>query len=272
MDGTFPGPSRRRGDRGKASSSKCELVATDLVHEDTQRARSATGAAGATGADRGGWGAGVAAMLPLVVGYAPFALAVGAVVAAHGDVVAGWTGSWVVYGGSAQIATLHTLETSGLLLAILAGALVHGRLVVYSASLARDWQGQPRWFRLVAAPLVIDPTWAVVDARDGRHWSLAEQRGFFLGAALTLGVVWSALMAVGVVAGDRIDVRHLAVAVPLCLASMVGPRIRDVDTRVVCGAAAVATMLAGGLPAGARVPVAVVVGCLAGAFTDRGAR
>ncbi len=239
-------------------------MATQLVPA-TRRADVAT-------ADRGGWGAGVAAMLPLVVGYAPFALAVGAAVAAHGDVVAGWAGSWLVYGGSAHIATLHTLETSGLLLAILAGALVHGRLVVYSASLARHWQGQPRWFRLVAAPLVIDPTWAVVDSRDGRSWSPADQRGFFFGAALTLGIAWSTLMAVGVVAGDRIDVRHLAVAVPLCLASLVGPRIRDVDTRVVCGAAAAATVLAGGLPAGARIPVAVVAGCLAGAFADRGAR
>jgi predicted branched-subunit amino acid permease len=271
MDGTFRRPSPLRGDPGKESSAHSGVMATELVPEDTRDTGAATLAAAPT-ADRGGWAGGVAAMLPLVIGYAPFALAVGAAVAAHGDVVAGWAGSWLVYGGSAHIATLHTLETSGLLLAIVAGALVHGRLVVYSASLARHWQGQPRWFHLVAAPLVIDPTWAVVDARDGRTWSLAEQRGFFFGAAFTLGIAWSGLMAVGVVAGDRIDIRHLAVAVPLCLASLVGPRIRDVDTRAACIAAAAATVLASGLPAGARVPAAVVAGCLASTFKERGAR
>jgi predicted branched-subunit amino acid permease len=70
---------------------------------------------------------GVTAMAPFVVGYAPFALTVGAVVAGHGDRIAGWTGSWLIYGGSAHLSTLRTLDRSGLLLAILAGALVNAR-------------------------------------------------------------------------------------------------------------------------------------------------
>ena len=56
---------------------------------------------------------GVTAMAPFVVGYAPFALAVGAVVAGHGDRLAGWTGSWLIYGGSAHLSTLRTLDRPG---------------------------------------------------------------------------------------------------------------------------------------------------------------
>jgi branched chain amino acid efflux pump len=111
-------------------------------------------------ADQGAVRDGVTAMAPFVVGYAPFALAVGAVVASHGDRVAGWAGSWLIYGGSAHLSTLRTLDRSGLLLAILAGALVNAR-VIYSAPLATRGSTQPTWFRLVAAPLIIDPTWAL---------------------------------------------------------------------------------------------------------------
>ena len=214
---------------------------------------------------------GVAVMLPFVAGYAPFALSIGAAVAAHGDRLAGWAGSWLVYGGSAHLATLRTLETSGVVVAILTGALVNARLVIYSASLSRRWLGQPWWFRLAAAPLVIDPTWAVTEARHDGGESLAAERRFFVAAGLTLGGGWSGLIAVGALAGDRIDASHLVVAVPVCLASLVGPRIRDRDTRPVCAAAAVVTVLAGSLPAGSGLIAAIAAGCVAGALTDRSA-
>jgi predicted branched-subunit amino acid permease len=213
-------------------------------------------------------GDGVAVMLPFLVGYAPFALAIGAAVAAHGDRLAGWSGSWLVYGGSAHLATLRTMETSGLVVAILTGVLINARLVIYSASLSQRWQGQPSWFRLLAAPLVIDPTWAVTDAHsDGR--TLAAQRRFFVAAGLTLGAGWSALIGIGVLAGDRIDARHLAVAAPLCLASLVGPRLLHRDTQVVCATAAAVTVLTTNLPAGTGIVAAVAAGCAAGALADR---
>ena len=69
----------------------------------------------------------------------------------------------VVYGGSAHLATLRTLDASGPVLAVVVGILVNARLLVYSAGLARSWPEQPRWFRLVAAPLIIDPTFAVAE-------------------------------------------------------------------------------------------------------------
>ncbi len=211
---------------------------------------------------------GVVAMVPFVVGYSPFALSIGAAVAAHGDRLAGWSGSWLVYGGSAHLATLQTLDSSGLLLAILAGVVVNLRLVVYSASLARRWTAQPLWFRLLAAPLIIDPTWAVADAADGSA-SPAAQRRFFLAAGLTLGAGWSALIAVGAVLGTRVHGDHLAVAVPLCLAVLVGPHLRRGDTRSVCAVAAAVALLGRDLPAGSGLVLAVLAGCAAGAMPRR---
>ena len=206
---------------------------------------------------------GVSVMLPFVAGFAPFALAIGAV-AARGNAWAGWSGSWLIYGGSAHLATLQGLGRSGLVVAVLTGVLVNARLLVYSASLARRWAGQPTWFRFAAAPLVIDPTWAVAEARPVREQA-SDERRFFLAAGLTLGVGWSAMMAAGVALGGRLDASSLAVAVPLCLVSLVAPRLVDPDTRWVCLAAAATTPFTGGFPAGTGLLVAAGAGVLAGA-------
>ena len=81
----------------------------------------------------------------------------------HGSPLAGWAGSWLIYGGSAHLATIRTLDEAGAVAAILTGLLINARLLVYSASLARRWREQPRWFRVVAAGLIIDPTWAAAE-------------------------------------------------------------------------------------------------------------
>jgi predicted branched-subunit amino acid permease len=209
---------------------------------------------------------GVTVVAPLIAGYAPYAFAIGAVIAASADPLAAWSGSWLIFGGSAHLATLRSLTGSGLLVAVLTGAVVNARLLVYSTSLAGRWRGQPLWFRLAAAPLVIDPTWAVTEARGSRDGTAAEQRRFFAAAGLTLGAAWSAMIAAGVAFGGRLDAEHLAVGVPLCLASVVGPRLAARDTRLVCAAAGVVAHVATGLPAGSGLLVAVAAGCVAGAL------
>ena len=221
--------------------------------------------------DHGAARHGVTAMAPFVVGYAPFALAVGAVVAGHGDRIAGWTGSWLIYGGSAHLSTLRTLDRSGLLLAILAGTLVNARLIIYSTSLATRWSNQPTWFRLVAAPLIIDPTWALTDTQGDPGTPAAERR-FFLAAGLTLGVGWSTMIALGAVVGSRVDAAHLAIAAPLCLAALVGPHLRLTGTRLVCAVAAVTAVAGRQLPGGTGLLAAIAAGCAAGALVDRRTR
>jgi predicted branched-subunit amino acid permease len=211
---------------------------------------------------------GVRAMLPLIAGYLPFALVIGAAVGAHGDALAGWAGSWLIYGGSAHAATLRTLGTGSVLLAIGTGILVNTRLVVYSSSLAARWRAQPRWFRFAAAPLIIDPTWALATARPLRP--PAAERAFFLAAGATLGVAWSGCIAAGVVLGDALPADHLAVAVPLCLLALVAPRLTERDSRAVGVAAGAVAWLATPLPSGAGTLLAIAAGTVAGsAIADR---
>jgi predicted branched-subunit amino acid permease len=213
---------------------------------------------------------GVIAMAPFAVGLAPFALTIGAAAARSDDPLAGWAGSWLIYGGSAHLAVIRSVH-AGLLVAVAGGLLIHARLVAYGASLARRWRGQPLWFRLVAAAFVIDPTWAATERHAASGPSEAAQRRFFLTAGVALGVAWSALIAVGVVAGGQLDAIDLDVMVPLCLVALVAPAWRDADNRIPMIAAAAVALLGPLLPGGTTMLLAIVAGTLAGAATGAGA-
>jgi len=208
--------------------------------------------------------AGVMAIAPLVVGFAPFALIVGATVGASANHGAGIAGSWLIYGGSAQIATTRTLESGGAAMAVLTALLINSRLLVYSASLAQHWREQPRWFRIAAAPMIVDPVWAVADAQAARGGSLREQRAHYFGAAVSLFLAWTVLVVAGVALGNRLGTSSLQVAAPLCLLTLVGPRLMASRSRAVGLAAITAAIVSRGFPSGTSIFVAIVAGCVAG--------
>jgi predicted branched-subunit amino acid permease len=208
-------------------------------------------------------------MVPLLAAYAPFALVIGATAADRGFALAGWSGSWLVYGGSAQLAAMRALDDAGPAVAILTGLVVNARLVVYSARLARVWPQQPRWFRLVAAGLIIDPTFATAERHAASCGDPRSQRRHFVAAGLTLGAGWSLAMAVGALAGARVDGLDLDIVVPLCLLSLVGDALRPIATRRVVLVAAGVAAITITLPAGTGLLAAVAAGTAAGSMTRR---
>ena len=50
---------------------------------------------------------GARAMAPFVLAFAPFALVIGSTVATLDNPVAGWAGSWLIFGGSAHLAAVR---------------------------------------------------------------------------------------------------------------------------------------------------------------------
>ena len=215
---------------------------------------------------------GVLTMLPLLAAYTPFALVIGSAVASHGAPVAGWAGSWLIYGGSAHLAAIRTLDEAGAVPAILTGLLINARLLVYSASLARRWRDQPRWFRIAAAGLIIDPTWAVSERFAEECSDPRQQRRYFIAAGLTLGVAWSGAIAVGAVMGARLDWLDLEIVIPLCLLALVGPGLREPGARPVIVVAAVTALLTASWPYGTGVLAAVVAGCATGLANEQRSR
>jgi len=208
-------------------------------------------------------------MLALLAAYVPFGLVIGSAVAEHGDLLAGWSGSLLILGGSAHLATIRTLDETGAVAAVLTGLLVNARLLVYSASLARRWTGQPRWFRFAAAGLIIDPTWVAAERHADRCDDAADRRRYFLAAGLTLAAGWSTAIAAGALLGTRLDWLDLRIAVPLCLLGLVGPGLRKSGAWSVCLVAGVAALVTIKWPSGTGLLVAVVAGSLTGLAVDR---
>jgi predicted branched-subunit amino acid permease len=215
--------------------------------------------------------AGMAAMAPLVIGYAPFALMLGGEIAGHPSPAAGLAGTWLIYGGSAHVVVLQLLEGGAApALAVAAGLFVNARLVVYGMSMAPHWRQESGRFRLVAAALLVDPSWALAQDRRGRPGSADDHRAHYVGASLALVAGWSLAIVVGMLAGGRLaQGLALELALPLCLLALLIPRLQSRAGRVAAITGAVTAVLGSVLPPGVGLMAAIVAGTAAGALVDR---
>lgn len=214
---------------------------------------------------------GVLAALPLVVGLAPFALAVGAAVGASADPVAAWAGTLLIYSGSAQLALLQLLqEGTPVGSAVLAATLINARLVVYSAALAPLWAGARLPWRLLGAATVVEPTYAVAEQRRTSGAGPDGALAHYAGAAAAVTVGWLAVVTVGAVAGRTWAAADaLAVAVPLCLVVLVVPHLRLAGgPSAVLAAVGTAVAARTALP-GAEIPLAMMAAAIAGTLAAR---
>lgn len=215
---------------------------------------------------------GARTMAPVVVGYVPFALLVGAHVATSADPLVAWMGTSTIYGGAAQLAVLDVLAGGGsVVAAALTGLLLQARLAVYAAALAPDWRSASLPARVLAAFTLTDAPWAVAQGHaDG---DVASRRRFYLGAALTLWVAWPALVTLGMVCGAVLV--HLPVTglvAPLLFGALVVPHVREGRGAATVLAATAATVATWQWSSGSAILAAVVAGATVAALGDRGRR
>lgn len=213
--------------------------------------------------DRDG-AAGARAMLPLLVAYAPFALMVGAAVAASDNPLAAWLSTWTIYGGAAHLVTLDVLaQGSGWAAAAVAGLLVQTRLSAYSTAMAPDWATASLSQRLLAGVLLTDAPWALARARD------TGRRGFYLGAGLTLLGAWPAMVTVGALSGDVLGGHPAAALVPaLVLGCTVATQLRHRPVLVASAAAGLSAVVTAPVSAGVALVAAAAAGTLGGLLAD----
>lgn len=143
----------------------------------------------------------------------------GGQVAASSDPVAAWLGTWLIYGGAAQLAVLDVLSHgSGRLTATIVGLLVNLRLAAFSTAMVPGWRSASLRRRLAAGLMLTDAPWAVARTR------VRGQQAFYLGAAASLFVLWPLLVTVGVLVGGYVDgLAVTSLLVPLTLGALVVP-------------------------------------------------
>jgi predicted branched-subunit amino acid permease len=233
---------------------------------------SSSAAATTAAADRGAFLDGVRAMLPMLLGVAPFGLVIGVTVAELGlPHLAGWSLGWLVYAGSAQLAAVGLLAGSASGLVVVASvAVINLRLALYSAAMAPHWRGTSTAWRLVAAYLLVDPSFAIgTRSYDGSR-SRRQAHLHYLGAALVLWLGWLIVIGIGVTAGATLPPGlRLESIGPLYLVTLVVMSARTAAARVGV-AVAVGSAAAGSLlPLHLGLAVGMAAGLLAGSLVLR---
>ena len=209
--------------------------------------------------------AGFRAMTPVLVAYAPFALVVGTAVATSPEPWSAWAGTWLVYGGAAQVAVLDvTADGGGWVSAAVIGLLINVRLAAYAAAMAPAWRSQSARRRAAAAVMLTDAPWAL--ARDrGR-----DDPAYFLGAALALFLTWPAMVSVGALVGSHVDAGPTAdLLLPLTLGVIVVPQLRRRPAAAAIVAAVVTAVVTSGADVGTALLLAALTGTVAGLAAER---
>jgi len=205
----------------------------------------------------------------IALGLVAFGVTLGVTMSVLGfGALPGLVGAPVVYAGSAQLTAVTLVDQgAGLAVVVASAAIVNSRLLLYSASLAPRFSGQPAWFRWLAPHFLIDQTYLLSNARPDldprtfrRYWGWL---GFFV------LVVWSTSVAAGMVAGPALpDLPHLVFVGTAMFVGMLAPRLTNRP--------AVAAAVAGGLVAAVvglvRPELGIVGGAIAGLMAGSAAR
>lgn len=207
----------------------------------------------------------------IVVSYIPFGIAAGAAMGATTvDPLISIVSSPIIFAGAAQIAAVQLLHVGApLALVVFTVAVINARHLLYSAALAPHLAGWSAPQRLGAAFLLADPVYALAAARfespDGGGAD-REKRAFYFGAGFVCLVGWTALLAVGIVAGAFLPAWvPFELAIPLTFLLLTLPLIRNSAGLVAAVVAGAAATVANGLPNGVGLMVGAVAGVAAGA-------
>lgn len=202
-------------------------------------------------------------VMPLALSVVPFGVVVGLALDHAGLVgVPALVGTALLYAGSAQLATLSVITAGGGVVgAVIAGAVINARLLLYSASHGHRFRhDQPTWFRWVAPLTTVDQTFALGAAAGHLHG--AAFRRYWTTIGLVLGTVWLAAVALGmsVSGGLSAGPSPMDVAAPATMVSLLVPYLPDRRLRRVALVAALAAMVGQALPSGLGVAGAIFAG------------
>lgn len=208
--------------------------------------------------------------IPLYIPGIPFALVIGLAVVDSGiHPFIGWSGSWLIFGGAAQLTVISLLGTGTALVAAISAALVvNARHIMYSAAMAPRFQNQPRWMQLVGPYLLIDQVFALASLR--RVDDPDTFRTYYLTVGVTFWILWQVTTALGLLIGPIIPGEwNLPFAVPILFLGLIVMSIDKSPKLVAALVGAGATFLFAGLPSRTGLLVGAVAGIVAGTIAER---
>ena len=210
--------------------------------------------------------AGAADIAPILIGVFPFGVIAGvAAIEAGLQTVQAVAMSSIVFAGGSQLATIDLIGHDATPVVIVLIALViNSRMAMYSAALAPELRGLGPVRTSLAAYLLTD------EAFGTRTDDLETRFAYYLGAALSLWIVWQISTTVGVLVGVGVPSEwSLDFAIPLVFIALVFPAVKDRATLAAAGVGAVAASSFTGVPLHLGLLAATALGIAAGVITER---
>jgi len=213
---------------------------------------------------------GVRDAVPLLLGIVPFGLVAGIAAVNAGFGLPTAVGlSVVVFAGASQIAALELLGQSAPLSVVVATAVVINlRYLMYSASIAPYFREFTARWKAVLAYILTDQAYAISVASYRSDRSV-DRKWYYLGAAVTLWVVWQVTTVAGVLLGTGVpDAWGLEFAIPLVFLAILVPAIEDRPSAVAAVVGGALAVLGAGLPLNLGLLVGAAVGITAGVVAE----
>ena len=215
--------------------------------------------------------AGVQAVLPLLLGVAPFGVIYGALALGAG-LPAGTAQamSAVVFAGSAQFVIAQLVGGGApVLVIILTAFIVNVRHSLYSASMAPYLKRLAWPWKIVLSYLLTDEAYAVVITRYMSAATGPYPHWFFLGAGLGLWSCWQVCTAAGIFLGAQLpDAGLLGFALPLTFIALVVPALKDRASVAAAVTAGIMSIVGGDLPLKLGLVAAALVGIAGGVAVE----
>jgi predicted branched-subunit amino acid permease len=208
--------------------------------------------------------------VPLFVPAIPFGLVLGLAITESGiGNLVGWSSSWAIFGGAAQLTLISLLGSGAAVAAAVSAALVvNARHLMYSAALAPVFQKQPRWFRWVGPYILIDQIFALTLVRYDDEPK--QFRTYYLTAGIVFWSLWQATTALGLLIGPVVpEGWNLEFAIPILFIGLLVLGIDHWPKVVAAMTGAGVSYLAAGLPNRSGLLVGAVVGIFVGTVAER---
>lgn len=222
--------------------------------------------AAGVGSNRHALRAGVIAMLPILIGIAPFA-AVAGLAGTHNGFTVFETAAFslLAYAGAAQVAALDLIgDGAGAGVVIATALVINVRFIVYSASLAPMFADASFRQRALGSYILVDHAVPLTFTRT-EGWSRQNRVAFYSGASLVIWITWQVCSLIGSFLGSLPDSGILAFAVPISFLALLAPQLAERPKAMAASVAAAVAVACAGLPANLGMMLGTLAGIVTGA-------
>jgi predicted branched-subunit amino acid permease len=208
---------------------------------------------------------------PIIVGYLPFGLVLGATIARSSLASEiGWASSPLLFAGASQLAAIDLIDSGAAAIVVVATALVINlRHVMYSGGMSPWFRDAGLKWQLLAPYFLSDPVYTMAATRFPELPDSSSRRRYYLAFGITLWVAWLTMTAGGIVVGGALP--HslpLDLAVPLTFVALLVPAVSDRPTLVAAIVGGAVAVGAHGLPLHLGLLAGAVAGFVAGVAAD----